>query len=997
MATNTKTSSELKGGNQPLYQPWDDVSGRPQNDRPQSSTITNGSNLASYDNSLDNGSSDRLNRNQSAVNALRAAEHNAISKNREEPSLYTGSGRNNDNQVKVGKEKRGLGAIITIVIILGGLGAFLGTSNSLLVPALSSILTTSTQTSYTSYVYRTKYITNSMLKGTGADAINTTWTGKVKYSKIPNYMKKRLAKYDIEVTGSGKNTMLHWKGEEIDADRFITMYNENVEFRDAYTKAKRGRVANFFDDAADRLFKKLGLSRNWRANLKDTGDADTDAENLHKTMSSKFENDGNSVAKANSNYKEERVEQQEILDADNKGTGEYHDVTVEDATHADSSASASGGKTADMDTATSNAKSFLSSAANTVASIGSAVCTLSKVANMIAITVAANEIYQSIMYYNGQMEGPSKAMAGYGMESGINSQMNDMTTTVTTSVPNYNEMEINLSNTNNNNYADGNVPTEQVTGSQLEAPILQAILAGSPIPVSEASNYSLERSLKKIGNAFLFTSTGIAICGAVDVFSSVVSIASIFAGGIPSFVGNFIVKTISTAAITITATTVLGFLIPSIAKSLFSNIYDTATGVVAGQLLAQGAGASGSKEGQANSGQGPASKEATNAYNRVTNQVLALEAEQDRYTHSPFDITNSNTFFGSIAYSLLPTITSSSTTKLSSFLHSTTTSLSSLINQNVHAEGEGSSYMTTYGECPMLDNIGAVGDSFCSSISVTDVTTLELEPGSAGWDEYEEVISDSMEAGTCDENGDNCTIKPDSDLARYISYCANRDSPFGVADQNTLNELQGPTNSGFLSVVSGIGELTDAVNALKDMNPDHLEWATGQKCVNTNTGVTAADSSDYKNNDFWSTKGKYYQRYIEDQRILEQMGAYEGSKNPVTAYEEAYEKQYLENHPEANTYIGYLSRISGLTPENTETMLAFVYYYNYIDQYDPTLRIAMTGDTSEIKDGEQVSTEIANSIIRFNNDKYIEDPIETNTTERKYVAYYDIRNRSYAV
>lgn len=999
MATNTKTSSELKGGNQPLYQPWDDVSGRPQDNQSQNSTGNSLDNSYStnYDDPLDNNTSNRFNRNQSAVNALRAAEHGAIAKNREEPSLYTGTGRNDDNQVKVGKKKRGLGAIITIVITLGGLGAFLGTSNSLLVPALSAILTSNTQTSYTSYVYRTKYITKSMLKNTSGGAVNTTWTGQVKYSKIPNYMKKRLAKYDIEVTGSGKNTMLHWKGEDIDADRFITMYNENVEFRDAYTKAKRGRVANFFDDAADRLFKKLGLSRNWRANLKDTGDADADAENLHKTMSSKFENDGNSVAKTNSNYTEKKTKREEILNPDGTGTGEYQNVTVDEPTHADSSASASGKKTADIDTATSSAKSFLSSAASTVASIGSVVCTVSKVANMIAVTVAANEIYQSIRYFNGQMEGPSKAMAGYGMESGINSQLNTMTTSVTSSVPDYDQMTIDLSGESNNNYADGNTPTEDATGSQLEAPILQAILGGSPIPVSKASNYSLERSLKKIGSSFLFTTTSSTICNSIDAVGSVISIASAFAGGIPSFVGSFIVKTLGNVIVNIAATTVLGFLIPSIARSLFSNIYDTATGVVAGNLLAQGAAASGSREGRTNSGQGPASKEAVNAYNHVTNQVLALEAEQDRYTHSPFDTTNSNTFFGSIAYSLLPTITSSSTTKLSSFLHSTTTSLASLINQNVHAEGDDSSYMTTYGECPMLDNVGAVGDVFCNPISVTDVTTLELEPGSTGWDEYEKVIGDSMESGTCDENGDNCSIKTDSDLARYISYCANRESPFGVADQNILTELEGVTNSGFLSVIPALGDLANAINALKDMNPDHLEWATGQKCINTNTGVTAADSSDYKNNDFWTTKGKYYQRYIEDQRILEQMGAYEGSKNPVTAYEEAYDKQYLENHPEANTYIGYLSRISGFTPENTEAMLAFVYYYNFVEQYDPTLRIAMDGDTSEIKSGEQVSAKIATSVIRFDNEEYIEAPLEVNTTERKYVAYYDIRNRSYAV
>lgn len=91
-----------------------------------------------------------------SVVSLRNAENSAIAA--KEPSYYTGSGRDSNNGGKSGKspnlkgKKKGIGALITILLIFGGMGVFLGGSNSLLAPAMSALLTSSTQTSYTSYV-----------------------------------------------------------------------------------------------------------------------------------------------------------------------------------------------------------------------------------------------------------------------------------------------------------------------------------------------------------------------------------------------------------------------------------------------------------------------------------------------------------------------------------------------------------------------------------------------------------------------------------------------------------------------------------------------------------------------------------------------------------------------------------------------------------------------------------------------------------------------------
>lgn len=910
-----------------------------------------------------------------SVVSLRNAENSAIAA--KEPSYYTGSGRDSNNGGKSGKspnlkgKKKGIGALITILLIFGGMGVFLGGSNSLLAPAMSALLTSSTQTSYTSYVLRTKYITSNMMKGVGADAVNTTWTGKVKYSKIPNYMKNRLAKYNIEVTGSGSNTKLRWQGQDIDAEKFITMYNENPQFRDAYSKAKRGRVANFFDQSAEKLFKKLGLSRNWQANYKTTGDAEVDTDNYNKTLSSKFEG-SKTTLDANTNGLKER----EVWDEEKQT---WVKETYVDNEQINRPSSTTGVDGADIDTANSSARSFISTAASKVANIATNVtsiaCSLAKIGSMIAITVAANEIYQSINYFMGNMESVSKMMAGYGDESGINTYLNQMSMGAVSAVTDYTALQVDVRTTSN---PTGDNPPQQVeSGAPLESPALQNMMSNAPVDPKSMENYSLERAIKKLGGAATFGVTATGICAGVDVLTSVISISSIFAGGIPAFLGNFFVKTFTTFAVQAAATTFLGFLIPTVARALFTNVYDTAQGILAGNLQAQGAASSAGKEAQ-QSGLTGGDANAIEAFNRSTNTVLALEAEQDRLNHSPFDITNRNTFFGSIAYSLLPTITSTKITGLASFLRSTSKSLSTLVNQGVRAEGEGSSYQTIYGECPLLEETGTKGDMFCNPIMTSDMSTIELNPDD---EKYSEVISESMKS--CDEEG-NCEIHDDSDLAHYITFCANRDSPFGVVDQNILGAFI--TNNTLLNSLPLFGELMNIINAGETLDEDHLKWATGQICMNTTD-----------NSEFWNSKGKYYQRYMEDQRILTQMGAYEDSENPVLGVQDRYEKKYLEDHPEANTYIGYLSRISGLTVENTETVLAFVTYYNFVDQYDPTNRIAMTGDTSDHKDGEEVAAKITQHQIKFENPDCVDNPIETNATHREYIAYYDLRNRSYAV
>ena len=124
----------------------------------------------------------------------------------------------------------------------------------------------------------------------------------------------------------------------------------------------------------------------------------------------------------------------------------------------------------------------------------------------------------------------------------------------------------------------------------------------------------------------------------------------------------------------------------------------------------------------------------------------------------------------------------------------------------------------------------------------------------------------------------------------------------------------------------------------------------------------------------WNT-AKYYQRFIEDQSLMEGMGLIEESA--VTAFLD----DYYEKNPLDNSYEGILARYSGLKKDTVVAILDVVEYGNYIANYDPAERYAFGRPEVEIEkelkfDGED------NGIV---------------ATLLNQIVYADVRNRSFAV
>lgn len=127
---------------------------------------------------------------------------------------------------------------------------------------------------------------------------------------MTGYMKKRLKAQGIEVEGHGKKRVLKFNGETISANDFISKFQNDTKFRDAYMKAKRGRVAGFFDNVAKKIYNKLGISRNLFKNFKQSGDSEADMKSFRDTAKSKFDGDTTDIT---TDHKEQETKPKPML------------------------------------------------------------------------------------------------------------------------------------------------------------------------------------------------------------------------------------------------------------------------------------------------------------------------------------------------------------------------------------------------------------------------------------------------------------------------------------------------------------------------------------------------------------------------------------------------------------------------------------------------------------------------------------------------------------
>ncbi len=660
---------------------------------------------------------------------------------------------------------------------------------------------------------------------------------------------------------------LSFNGNTITAANFETSYNNNADFREAVIRAHRGRAATFFDSAAETFYKKLGLSRDVLHDYQTTGNAESDTANYDQIMTEYFDVQSNSTIETATNKTTTDSNGNKITTTSTSGT-----VSSNSFSSADTKARAS---------------EFLDAVGNEVES-SSTSCAARTTGDTIATAVASNAKYTYANTFMTIMESISKAMAGEANSSGINNVLNWFTKPETATVHN---------------------PTtgqeSQVTGTPLEAQSVRAVLSGLPIDQSKTQDYSLERAFvatdSSINNSDLFASP-------CDDQTDNIAL-SLNAQGTPG--SNFVRTTIGALLNTtvgsgfrITASSTLSLLIPSISDVLYSNAYQSAVGVSGGELFGMGAANVNQLAAQQNSGATGASKEQVLAYNQANNIVLAQQAEIDQKNHSPFDTSNPHTFLGSVASSFIPLATTTSTAfvPISTFSSISTTALANI--NPTYAAGENTSYLTNFGDnCQKSNSIGAVSNVYCNMIAVNDLSTINIPENDPA---YQKVISESIDYIDGKE-----VVREGSPLADFITYWTGRYSMPGIYDANIASACE-ENRTGNIPILSSV------ISMIKPVSEYCRSVADGSRYINSSS------------NPYWATE-KYHQLWVLNARVKENLGFYQNSTNPLTAYRE----QYDQNHPLDNSRSGYLARISGLSKYDAETVIALFDYYQKVADYHP--------------------------------------------------------------
>ena len=187
-------------------------------------------------------------------------------------------------------------------------------------------------------------------------------------------------------------------------------------------------------------------------------------------------------------------------------------------------------------------------------------------------------------------------------------------------------------------------------------------------------------------------------------------------------------------------------------------------------------------------GNSPMLKADAAAYSKLSNQIAAQYAEEDRLTHSPLDISNSNTFLGKIYMQLVPYMAkmTSPTNILSSVSSVVASTFSLALNLQSAKADTVDEYNSWCTDDEDYQSLGIATDPYCNVVYGIPPSALDKDPI--------EVIN---ELGTEIDSvtGDPAT---GSNYESFMTDCINREDPLGYAgDSGTGTQDTDGTNCVF--------------------------------------------------------------------------------------------------------------------------------------------------------------------------------------------------------
>lgn len=706
-----------------------------------------------------------------------------------------------------------------------------------------------------------------------------------------NVGKREVASiYDTDVISTNEGAPLSVKiGDKVVSwEDFYYEVNHDAALYAAFTNATYGRAAYYYDASAQLVFNKIGTTRN------NYGSSDADLN----TVMDNLMGSGNKITTNDRSwyYQRECTEK-----PTGRKDGDGNDITTVSCGGWVVMNDESGANGADADGFIRNTVAYNMSTDQTQA--------IYNTADALKDADAISKKQRSMLLYAGFAESFSKMKAGYGKltsdtdsilaavatlgssvygESGINEVMNRL----------YEQATVKVVDT-----ATGEV--KEITGSMLESPSLYAILAGDTIKAESVKDYSSDRVLKTIESQMGVDNIGGTMKTTVATTSNSAGVVSRYTIGDQDDVSHDI--TPSGTDLTFerdgmpddeAGTQIvrnegdydgrIGAVTETINSSLYENSFEDTVGYIAGELLVEGAINLGSELAKA-SGAAAGDEEAMMAYMNLTSDVLALDAEAERLTLSPLDISSKNTFLGSIVYKMAVSSVNSGSflNKLASIVRVTASSVLSMIPGVSADDDSTNNYLDTFGDCETRGNAGASGSATCAETTTFDTSTYGGEKGMI----YENGDFSKWKGENLDcDAQNNCEIRDDSFLKKYINYNYGRMTPVGVVDGGILESYDESKKTtvwekikSFVSNLLGLSEKA----AKGELGDDEYKLATGAEFVDNG----GEDWNNYK----------YAQRYMSLARAADAMRQYDGD---LTAYN-------FDGFGLNNAVVAYISELYG--------------------------------------------------------------------------------------
>ena len=902
---------------------------------------------------------------------------------------------------------------IVVGIVVTAVGLMMGGTQALMPFSLAAQIKGQFDTIGASTNFRSRTFLRIQLDtGRVKNCVKANIFGKKKFN-LSNRQIKKLANAGIDYDSKSrvmKFTDVDGVQKIVTADNFENVYNTNERFRSEYyegSKTWRGAISDWFDGKAKKVLEFLTFNRN-KYKERVTGDSDADDANFKSNIEAQaFDDDVSGGAKSRDNLEEGEDENHETTTTRQHNEDEMADLTLGEK---DVEVNQNGTPKTSQPSLENKISKFsekYGKVTGIVSAASQTICGVMNIVSAIGALVAAMHAIQVVKTAAAFLEVPDKQSSGED----------------TSEVPINSAAEM-LLQEKETTYLDKNQQKVTRVSNAMSGESVKALYEGRPADSSDLSvrtfnfstllsSVSKELSIVQGGiniatssfKACLYTRLAAAVADTVgDILETVGCIASLGIGCAAS-----LLKSIGLSiAFSMIVQAIVKAAVPWVAQILARNVLKDAVGEDLGNAIVDG----GMKTMSENHKRGGGSFMDEKGFGDFLTYQAAYQQEIARYERenlSPFDVSSQNTFLGSIVTKLVPVVsqTGSIFSRFSSVTNVISKSISGLmpnasaIDSTVTA-AEAAERTSRF--CPYIESVGAVADEYCNPYVGSDVSTMGYDPadvvntvatigdGDNLGSTKNKTNSGTMLANTimlADEEGEeNAPINEDSRLGRHIIFCYDKESPLGMPDQNIIDAVD-YTSTGNSTADSMIGAAPifgDMVDALS--SKVQLEWygyISGEACVQNNdagssyvdddgtvlaeaivsgnaklTGIGGSNVPSWK-------EAKYYQRYVEDQRLAEASGLIE--KSAVTVFLEEYHKK----HPLDNSYEGILARRSGLRKSQVIALLDLMEYQQYLAEYNPEEMYPLSHDKEEknykIEDDNQIAPVYA---ILTNNEFIIE-------------------------